>query len=72
MARRKTALQDDPMKALEGPVLSTTPNRSGTEKRTVWLPEDLHRRLKIRAAETGRLIADVLNEAVREYLGVEK
>lgn len=38
------------------------------KKTTLRLPQDLHRRLKIRAAQEDRQMGDVLTEAVEKYL----
>lgn len=39
-----------------------------TVKTTVRLPKDLHRRLKMKAVEESRPIADLLTDAVELYL----
>ena len=39
-----------------------------TVKTTVRLPKELHRRLKLKAVEEGRSIADLLTDAVEFYL----
>jgi len=39
-----------------------------TAKTTVRLPKDLHRRLKHRAVEEGRSIADLFTDAIELYL----
>jgi len=36
---------------------------------TVYLEPQLHRALKLQAAETGRSVSDLINEAVRDGLG---
>lgn len=41
-------------------------------KTTLRLPEDLHRRLKIRAVQENRQMSDLLIDAVERYLSVSK
>ncbi|HPR65064.1 MAG TPA: CopG family transcriptional regulator [Thermoanaerobaculia bacterium] len=36
-----------------------------TKRATVYLEQDLHRALKLKAAQTDRSISDLINEAVR-------
>jgi hypothetical protein len=40
-------------------------------KTTVYLEEDLLRRARVHAARTGKRDSDVVEEALREYLGIE-
>lgn len=35
---------------------------------TIYFDENLHRAVRLKAAETDRSISDVVNEAVRQYL----
>ncbi len=42
--------------------------RTMAKRVTVYLDSDLHRVLKIKAAETSRSVSDLVNEAVRESL----
>lgn len=44
------------------------PEREGYKKVVAWVGPDLHRRAKIKAAVTGRPIADVIREAIREWV----
>ena len=39
-----------------------------SRRATVYLDEDLHRALKVRAAATDRTISEIVNEAVRREL----
>ncbi len=39
-----------------------------TKRATIYLDTDLHKALKIKAAETSRSISDLVNNAVRETL----
>jgi len=41
---------------------------SDSKRATVYLDPDLHRALRLRAAETDATISDLVNEAVREAL----
>ena len=39
--------------------------RSGTRRSTIYLDPEVHRVLRLRAAETNRAISDLVNDAVR-------
>ena len=39
-----------------------------TKRGTIYFDENLHRAVRLKAAETDRSISDVVNEAVRQYL----
>jgi plasmid stability protein len=41
---------------------------SGARRATVYLDPDLHRALRVKAAETDRSISDLVNSAVRQTL----
>ncbi len=41
---------------------------SYTKRATVYLDADLHKALKVKAAETSKSISDLVNEAVRESM----
>jgi Arc/MetJ-type ribon-helix-helix transcriptional regulator len=41
---------------------------SATKRSTVYLESDLHRAVKLKAAESDRSISDIINEAVRLLL----
>ena len=41
---------------------------SQTKRATIYLDTDLHKALKLKAAETSRSISDLVNNAVRETL----
>lgn len=43
-------------------------NKVTTRRATVYLDSDLHRALRIKAAETDRSISDLINAAVRRSL----
>jgi hypothetical protein len=38
------------------------------KRATIYFDENLHRAVRLKAAETDRSISDVVNEAVRQYL----
>ncbi len=40
----------------------------GTKRATVYFDENLHRAIRLKAAETDRSISDLVNEAVRQCL----
>jgi plasmid stability protein len=42
---------------------------TGNKRATIYLDPDLHRALRLKAAETERSISDLVNEAVRLSLG---
>lgn len=41
---------------------------SYTKRATVYLDADLHKALKVKAAETSKSVSDLVNEAVRESM----
>ena len=41
---------------------------SSVRRSTIYLREDLHRALRLRAAATEHSISDLVNDAVRQYL----
>lgn len=41
---------------------------SAPRRSTIYLDEELHRALRLRAAETENSISDLVNDAVRHYL----
>ena len=43
--------------------------KASQKRATVYLDSDLHRALRLKAAETDRTISDLVNEAVRLRLG---
>jgi len=42
--------------------------RMSTKRATVYFDENLHRAIRLKAAETDRSISDLVNEAVRQSL----
>ncbi len=50
-------------KGLEGVVMA-----SQTKRATIYLEPELHKALKLKAAETSRSISDLVNEAIRENM----
>ncbi len=42
--------------------------RMSTKRATVYFDENLHRAIRLKAAETDRSISDLVNEAVRQCL----
>ena len=43
-----------------------------SKRATVYLDPDLHRVLKLKAAETSRSVSDLVNDAVRHELGEDE
>ena len=44
------------------------PNMAATKRATVYFDPDLHKALRVKAAETDRSLTDLVNDAVREIL----
>ena len=50
--------------------MATTPREE--QKSTFRLPKNIHRALKIHAAQTDRKMSDLVSEAVQDYLKTQK
>jgi plasmid stability protein len=45
---------------------------SPTKRSTIYLDQDLHRALRIKAAETGATLSELVNEALRQSLAEDQ
>jgi len=54
------------MKQVE--VVTPKPAKVAWKQTTIRIPADVHRALKIRAAEEGRSVAEIVEALIRQYL----
>lgn len=66
----KAAGRRPALKGAEGTLRSTRYTRANGEvltRATVYMPEDLHRRLKVRCVQEGRDVSEVVTELVQAW-----
>lgn len=59
----------DPPSVMTGITVGRVPNVERTPRRTIRVPDDLWHTAKLAAAREGRTVTEVVNDALRDYIG---